>query len=358
MDQALAERVRRRQPRVWPRSAYLWGWVQASLQLVVFAASVALLQSETRPLLVLALSMTCGWAWFCLLMVGHDAMHNAFAPSRSVNRLVAFLALDCLLFSRVTWLHAHHVVHHARPFSSEDGMFLRHRSVAGDMLHLLALMFRYLGADALRLVTKPRWDEWLGMCVRLTLFWILLPLALLPALLFLLLFGNYLGLLPHALPVVARTLDPVVRQLRTSWDLFPGSFLACLVTGGLNAHATHHVFPALPRGAQWMGSRILREEAGEEYRCVTSLADLWTLFQMRTHGTMVAGSVAAIVAGSIPASVGLIEALRNSQPDGTSARGRHADRRISDRRVAQVPIAFPDRRLGDRRGTGVRTAIS
>lgn len=339
-------------------SAYLWGWVQASLQLVVFAVSLVLLQSETRPLQILALSMTCGWAWFCLLMVGHDAMHNAFAPNRSLNRLIAFLSLDCLLFSRATWVHAHHVVHHARPFSSEDGMFLRARSVAGDMFHLLVLMFRYLGADFARLVREPRWDEWLGMCVRLTLFWILAPLALLPSVLFLLFFGNYLGLLPHALPVAGRSGDPVVRQLRTSWDLFPGSFLACLATGGLNAHATHHVYPALPRGAQLMGSRILREEAGAEYRCVTSFADLWALFQMRTHVTAVAAPISAITAGLVPARAGLIPVLGEAEPREAAVQGRPSDRRVSDRRVGQVAIAFPDRRLGDRRGMGVQTVMS
>jgi fatty acid desaturase len=347
-------------------SSYISGWVQALIQVAVFSGSLWLLQGETRPVAVMLLSMVFGWAWFCLLMVGHDAMHGAFFPWRWANQVVAFLTLDCLLFSRASWLYGHHVIHHARPFSKEDRMYLQGNSVADDVWNLLVMVLSYLAADVTRLVQRPTWHEWLGMGVRVALLWSLTPLALLPAILFLLLFGNYLGLLSHALPVGHRTTDPVLRQLRTTWDLYPGSFIASLVTGGLNAHATHHVYPALPRGAQPLGTRVLREEAGAEYRCVDTLAGLWTLFRLRRYRTFEVATIEAIAAGSVPGGIALLPSLegRHASPSPARQAGHQPDtvsppaveRRVADRRIRQIELSFPDRRKGDRRAGNVRMA--
>ena len=309
-EEGLRQRIRKRQPKDLPLSVYISGWVQALIQLAVLAGSLWLLQGETQPLPVLLLSMTFGWAWFCLLMIGHDAMHQAFVPTRWLNDAVAFLTLDCLLFSRASWLRGHHVVHHAHPYSKEDRMYLRGDSVAADLWNLLVMVLIYIAWDVARLLKRPTWHEWLGMAARVTLLWSLTPLALLPAILFLLLCGNYLGLLSHALPVGRRTADPVLRQLRTTWDLYPGSFLASLVTGGLNAHATHHVYPSLPRGAQPLGSRILLEEAGVEYRCVDTLSGLWTLFRLRQYRTLEVASIQAIAKGRVRAWMVLVTEYR------------------------------------------------
>jgi fatty acid desaturase len=262
-----------------------------------------MLWGETRPERIVFLAILFAWSWFALLMVGHDAMHRAFAPWRWVNQVVAFLTLDCLLFSRATWFRGHHLIHHAAPHSAEDEMYLRARSFAGDMWNLLRMVLRYLASDAVRLFMRPKWHEWLGMAVRIGLFWALAPYALVPAVFFLLVFGNYLGLLSHSLPVDRPTDDAVLRQLRTTWDLFPDSFVASLVTGGLNAHVTHHVYPTLPRGAQPWGARVLREEAGGEYRSVQSIAGLWTLFRFRHCKTSEIASIEAIGNGEIASFV-------------------------------------------------------
>jgi fatty acid desaturase len=358
---SLRDRIRERQPSDLPVSSYVSGWVQALIQLAVFAGTLWLLQSETRPVPVILLSMAFGWAWFALLMVGHDAMHRAFAPSRWVNEVVAFLTLDCLLFSRASWLYGHHVIHHARPFSKEDRMYLQSDSVAGDLWNLLVMVLSYIASDVTRLFQRPTWHEWLGMSVRVILLWSLMPLAFLPAILFLLLFGNYLGLLSHALPVGRRTTDPVLRQLRTTWDLYPGSFIASLVTGGLNAHATHHVYPSLPRGAQPLGTRILREEAGVEYRCVDTLGGLWTLFRLRRYRTFESATIEAIAAGRVAGGLALLPTLESPHP-ASDPSPRHrvqpdtpsratAERRVADRRIRQTQLSFPDRRKVDRRSS-------
>jgi fatty acid desaturase len=363
-EKTLRERIRQRQPVELPIGLYAAGWAQGLIQLGVFATALVLLRRETQPVPVLLSSIAFGWAWFCLLMIGHDAMHHAFVPWRPVNRLVAFLTLDCLLFSRASWLYGHHVVHHARPFSKEDKMYLRADSVAGDVWNLLAMVLRYLVWDVTRLFRRPTWHEWLGMIVRITLFWSLLPLALAPAILFLLLFGNYLGLLAHCLPVARQTTDPVLRQLRTTWDLYPGSFVASLLTGGLNAHATHHVYPSLPRGAQLLGTRILLEEAGAEYRCVHTFAGLWTLFRLRQYRTFKVASIDEIAAHHLALELlPDIEAgdtepaieLHTIRPLGIANRSSR-DLRTGDRRLQQVTIAFPDRRKGDRRRQSVQLA--
>lgn len=354
---SLRERIRQRQPRDLGWSAYVSGWVQAAIQLAVFAGSLWLLQGETRPVPVLLLCLAFGWAWFCLLMVGHDAMHQAFVSSRRLNQVVAFLALDCLLFSRASWLQGHNVIHHGRPFSKEDRMYLRGDSVLADMWNLLVMVLTYLAWDVRRLVTRPAWHEWLGMAVRLTLFWALLPVVLLPAILFLLLCGNYLGLLSHALPVGRGTADPVLRQLRATWDLYPGSFVMSLLTGGLNAHATHHVYPTLPRGAQARGMQILRELAGAEYRRVETLAGLWTLFRLRRFCTTQVASIESIASGAVPGGLSPLSddwaAVIGFPGEGvrvpSAGSAGPLERRTAERRREQLPISFPDRRKGDRR---------
>ncbi len=352
---SVKDRIRQRRPGNLPLSAYVSGWVQALLTLAVFLGSLWLLRGETRPALVLLESAVFGWSWFALLMVGHDAMHRAFAPWQWVNELVAFLTLDCVLFGRASWLQGHHVIHHARPHSKEDEMYLRGDSLAEDMWNLLRMVLGYLRSDVSRLIQRPLWHEWLGMGVRIGLFWALLPLALLPAIVFLLFFGNYLGLLSHSLPVDRRSADQVVRQLRSTWDLYPESFVASFLTGGLNAHATHHVFPSLPRGAQKWGAQVLREEAGREYRCVQSLAGIWTLFRLRHFSTPEIATIEAIATGRVVLGT---EAFRR-----TAGVERHvaesdsrmaADNRRGERRVNQTNWMFPERRLGDRRDGGMR----
>jgi fatty acid desaturase len=364
--QSLRDRIRQRQPIRLPISLYAVGWIQGLIQLAVFAGALAVLQSETEAVPVLLLSIAFGWAWFCLLMLGHDASHNAFVPWRPINQVIAFLALDCLLFGRASWLQGHHVIHHSRPFSKEDRMYLSANSVAGDLWNLLGMVLRYVAWDVKRLFQRPTWHEWLGMTVRLILLWLLTPLALIPAILFLLLFGNYLGLLAHSLPVSRRTADPVLRQLRTAWDLYPGSFIASLLTGGLNAHATHHVYPSLPRGAQPLATRILLEEAGTEYRRVHTLAGLWTLFRLRQYRTHEVASIEAIAANDLSLGIALLPSIqiRNTQqafapqpagPLGVST-NTPVDLRKAERRLRQIAISFPERRQVDRRRASAQAA--
>src|SRR5262245_36256040 len=95
--QSLRERIRLRQPIRLPLRLYAVGWIQGLIQLAVFGGALALLQGETQPVPVLLLSVAFGWAWFCLLMIGHDASHNAFVPWHRINQVIAFLTLDCLL---------------------------------------------------------------------------------------------------------------------------------------------------------------------------------------------------------------------------------------------------------------------
>jgi fatty acid desaturase len=349
---SVKERIKQRRPGDLPLSAYVSGWIQAAITLAVFLGSLWLLRGETRPALVLLESAVFGWSWFALLMVGHDAMHRAFAPWQWVNDLVAFVTLDCVLFSRASWFQGHHAIHHARPHSKEDEMYLRGDSLAEDMWNLLRMVLGYLRSDIARLVQRPVWHEWLGMVVRIALFAALLPLALLPAIVFLLFFGNYLGLLSHSLPVDRRSDDQVVRQLRSTWDLYPESFLASLLAGGLNAHATHHVFPALPRGAQSWGAQVLREEAGREYRSVQSLGGLWTLFRLRHFSTTEIASIEAIAAGRVRLGG---EAFRGAG-EQAAVEGASADQRVGERRQNQTTWLVPERRMGDRRASSVPAA--
>lgn len=284
VDRSLSARVRLSLPTSFPISVYWVGWAQASIQLLVFIASLSMLMQETRPLHIWLWAIPFGWSWFALLMVGHDATHRSFSPWKSFDRCVAFLTLDCLLFSERRWRLGHQVLHHVRPNCAEDMMHLRGQSFLQETVSLATMVVIYVRDDLHRLFTKPRARDWIAALFRVSLLYALFPLAILPALFFLILSGNYLGLLPHALPDGRPDDDPIVRQLRAAWDFFPNApFFAGLITGGLNAHATHHVFPNLPRGAHPVGAAILKDEAGHDYRSISSLKELFVLFRQR-HG--------------------------------------------------------------------------
>lgn len=271
-------------PRRFPLRVYYLGWMQALIQLCVFGVTGWQLVSESRAVVVFFWAIPFGWSWFALLMVGHDAAHRTFSPWKSVDRVVAFLTLDCLLVSERCWRYEHQLMHHAHPRGHADTMHLRGNSLAAEIWNLLRTVVGYMHMDLIHLATRPSIRDVIGTLIRYALLVSMLPFALFPALLFLIISGNYLGLLSHAVPVEKSHEDALVRQLRTTWDFFPqSSFLAGLITGGLNAHATHHVAPHLPRGAHASGARVLKEVAQSEYRSIDSFADLLRLFRSR-HG--------------------------------------------------------------------------
>ena len=101
------------------RRAYLTLWVKAFVVLVWTAASYgALVFVAEGPWQALAASVSLGLAVAGIgFTIMHDANHHAFAPRRSVNRVLA-LSLDLIGGSSYVW-SAKHLAHHTYPNVTE-----------------------------------------------------------------------------------------------------------------------------------------------------------------------------------------------------------------------------------------------
>ncbi|CAE8639511.1 unnamed protein product [Polarella glacialis] len=92
---------------------------------------------------------------------------------------------------------------------------------------------------------------------------------------------NYFVLLAHGLPVRTTTDDLLLKQLRTSIDIFPHSYVGLFLSGALSNHGVHHVFPSLPRSLHKWGSDKLRKFFPDEYRVIDNCSQLFALWVLR-----------------------------------------------------------------------------
>lgn len=57
---------------------------------------------------------------------------------------------------------------------------------------------------------------------------------------------------------------------RQTWDIYPGNHLMSFISFGLNAHATHHCFPTIPRDLHGAAGKVLEKHLAYDYRkCIT-----------------------------------------------------------------------------------------
>jgi len=231
-------------------------------------------------------SILHGWAVYGVAMVGHESYHNTMAPSRRANEALGFLTMDCLITSKETWKYAHHAIHHRTPYSESpmDRQRLFGCCLLVETLNMVYTVLEYWAWDLASLLKAPTAGKAIGMAIR---FWLILKLPLNSIVAFVFSLAcmlNYNALLAHAVPVVKKTQDGVVRQLRTSLDIFPDSFFCIFLTGALNNHCVHHVFPSLPRALHCAASAKLARLYPDEYRVVNDFATLGALWVLRaTH---------------------------------------------------------------------------
>jgi fatty acid desaturase len=55
-------------------------------------------------------------------------------------------------------------------------------------------------------------------------------------------------------------------QLDNTWDIFPKSHFFNLISGSINVHATHHVYPYFTRSELMTNCYILQEKYANNYR--------------------------------------------------------------------------------------------
>jgi fatty acid desaturase len=253
--------------------------VTSVLALWAFAGASVWL-ARNSPLLWLGAPLTA-FAAGQLVLLGHDAAHQAVFAGRRANDALALVAINLLNGGSHGWWAQSHNEHHARsnlrdldpdidyPFLA----FSEAQALAKDprfrpilvRQHWLAPLFMSLVGLNLRLYSLA----WLsrrrhrsGEIGATAAYYLLYPTALVAALgpgraaLFLLaqqvLFGLYIGAATAPnhwgmpMPEDAASLDFVRHQVETSRNIHGGA-LVHLFYGGLDLQAEHHLFPTMPR---------------------------------------------------------------------------------------------------------------
>jgi fatty acid desaturase len=268
----------------YPWNVYYIGYAHALAYLSVFALSYAKAFNPENSLLW---TIPLGWAIYCVWMVGHEGYHSTMAPSHMnrLNNWIGYLTMDCVINSKSTWIVKHHVIHHPHPLRitppPEDRQRLFGPNVLVETLNIIYSVLQYWILDLQDLMEKV--DIWkiLALVIRFT-YLFSLPLNALVATVFsLAVMANYNALLAHGIPCQLPTKDGIVRQCRTSLDIFPESKLCVFLTGALNCHCVHHLLPALPRALHPKIAMKLKKCMPSEYRCVDTWKELGALWILR-----------------------------------------------------------------------------
>jgi len=189
--------------------------------------------------------------------------------------------MDSLVTSRETWREWHHHVHHHQPWNNDDRQRLFGSNAFMETMNIIYTVCTYWVNDFMSFLKYPTLRKISGIIIRFTLL-LTLPLnALVGTVLSLGCFANYCALLAHSIPVHLETSNGVLKQIRTSIDLFPHSHLAIFFTGALNNHCVHHVYPSVPRALHPQFSDRLRSLLPSEYRYVDSFPTFVALFLLR-----------------------------------------------------------------------------
>jgi len=248
----------------------------------------------SNPGILLALCSVLAWSVYCLWMVGHDCYHHTMAPNKTVNEVLGFITMDCLITSKETWKVAHHKIHHRVTCAKEpveDRQILIGNFVFTETLNIIYTILSYWAKDCVQFVSCPTVKRLVALLVRFS-FYLQLPGNALVGFVFLLaVFSNYIGLLTHAMPFIPETTKGSgtkcgddgghLHQMRTSNDIFPQSTFWLFFSGALNCHVVHHVLPSLPRSLHSTFAQKISDLYPNEYRAVHSTRELVSLFLLR-----------------------------------------------------------------------------
>jgi linoleoyl-CoA desaturase len=293
--------MRRAYLLLWAKAAFVLTWAVASYIVLVFV-------SVSAPL-VIAASISLGVAAAGIgFMIMHDANHHAFAPRRSVNRVMA-LSLDLIGGSSYVW-SAKHLAHHTYPNVSDhdpdiDALpFARfdpaQRRRSWHRYQHLYLWFFYMvitmrwqfvtdftflrrgraGRTKLRPPSGVALASLIAGKIVFVTWAIVIPLALHPVLPVLGVFLLTSAVASLALTTVfqlshcvaeAEFVDPMtddrtrtwqVHQVESTVDFAHGNRLLSMYVGGLNHQIEHHLYSRLPHTVYGRIAVIVEEEAG------------------------------------------------------------------------------------------------
>eukprot|EP01006_Ploeotia_vitrea_P055847 TRINITY_DN68038_c4_g1_i1.p1 TRINITY_DN68038_c4_g1~~TRINITY_DN68038_c4_g1_i1.p1 ORF type:complete len:250 (+),score=15.71 TRINITY_DN68038_c4_g1_i1:232-981(+) len=214
-------------------------------------------------------------------MFAHEVAHGAVIPESQtlLVRLICYPTCDLLVCTLPNWLDRHHKEHHSFPTSNVDGQRLTGDNSAEENYNIVMLLFKYQWEDIKLWRSNPlhiiafvaRWYFLAGRG------WFAFLCTMVSAIVSV----SYFGLLTHSNPLAVASKGYRQKQLQNTYDIMPGNWFAEFIFAGLNSHATHHVYPQLPRGLHGRAAEKLRKLEPAHYRSVDTLSALWTAFKTR-----------------------------------------------------------------------------
>lgn len=293
------------------------GWMIAKTVFLVTSwvgLYLTILFSGFHPLILLGLATLFGlWTVIMVINIAHDASHKAYSKSPLVNRILSF-SWNLIGFCEYTWELKHNFSHHG--FTNIVGVdidlqqsvvlrynpsqkrlwFHRFQHFYAPILYCLAPFMMIFVRD-LKLFSMKRFGnryidkhpvkEWIVLI--LTKVWYVCLMIVIPYLVmdlpFWQIFVGFLAMqslgglfiaLVNAPPHVTRNTqfvkpDPkgdieedwLTNQLNTTVDFNATNPLMVALTGGLNAHVAHHLFPNICHIHYRPISKIVKETADE-----------------------------------------------------------------------------------------------
>jgi len=296
-----------------PRTGGITG--KALFMLAWFAASFVIVLLTENAGLRLTAAVSLGIAMAGVgFNIFHDANHQTFARTKSLNTIIAIACSALLGFSRFHWHQNHHVFHHRftnlHAFDNDLNArgFLR---LAPDEPFRAWHRFQWLYWPAIYAATTLEWvfvkdfkqyftgrlnsgvaiahltpsqhvEFWLSKLAYLALFlglpiWLIGPMSAVAVFVTThLVFGLILTSITQLGHVNGNTEFPhvsnddpkledswAIHQLRTSADFAPNNRIATWYLGGVNLHVEHHLFPGVCHRHYPTLSRIVEATARE-----------------------------------------------------------------------------------------------
>jgi fatty acid desaturase len=187
------------------------------------------------------------WSIFGLASIGHDALHNAFSKNKFIDNIIGKLTLNMFLVTDDRWIHIHNKLHHVHVNDRVDVMHLKGETFFEEIYNLYysSLFSGYNSFTITNCLLKIPFI--------ITLYFMPYYSIIVITVLFSI-FAAYLTYITHSFPIKVKNINGVTsidkftnKQLINSFDILPDSYLLSLICGGLNAHASHHVYPQATR---------------------------------------------------------------------------------------------------------------
>jgi fatty acid desaturase len=282
---------------------YLLTWIHLILYQIIFLISYQNISIDDYVLKSICFSIIFGWSIYALSSIGHDASHHNFSPWKFINQLMVFICIDCLIMSSKIWDYNHNVLHHNHIFSVNDYMKIVGSNIFEEVFNFIkqgfmrpnSIKFFEWYHKKKSIEEKQNWLTKIFFLIReyricqLPFFYMIWSLGFLyglisiTSMIFSLLYLTYIthGLRKNLNSGDEKRKDSVQFQLDNSWDIFPTSHFFNFITGGINAHATHHVYPHSTRFELTYQCKNVYKKYPEHYRSVETLSMLYKLFQER-----------------------------------------------------------------------------